>query len=225
MSSYAARVVRCRAILFDLDGVLVDSTANVERHWTVWARRHDLDPEKLLPIVHGRRAIDTIRVVTPWLDAERELADLIEMEAQDTEGVVAMPGAARLLAQLDGARWAVVTSGAREVATARLRAAELPLPPVFVTADQIQNGKPDPEGYLTAARRLDTPPSQCAVVEDAPAGAEAARASGAHLVTLATTHSLDALGDADLALQSLSDLQLTIAADRSLVMQAAATPP
>ena len=220
MSSYVDRAVRCRAILFDLDGVLVDSTANVERHWSSWARRHGLDPDKLLPIVHGRRALDTIRAVTPWLDPERQLAELVELEANDTEGVVAVPGAAELLAQLDGARWAVVTSGVREVAVARLRAGSLPVPSVLVTADQVEKGKPDPEGYLTGARRLDTDPRECAVVEDAPAGAAAARAAGARLIALGTTHSLGALGDADLALPNLSDLQLTVSEDRTLVMRA-----
>ena len=210
--------VRCRAILFDLDGVLVDSTANVERHWSHWARRHGLAPEELLPIVHGRRAIDTIRIVTPMLDAEREFADLVRLESEDTEGVTAMPGAASLLALLDGARWAVVTSGARPVAVARLRAAGLPMPRVLVTADQVQHGKPHPEGYLTGAGLLETDPSQCAVVEDAPAGAVAARAAGARLITVASTHSLATLGSADLALDSLQDLRLTLSDDGSLTL-------
>ena len=206
----SSRVLHCRALLFDLDGVLVDSTANVERHWSVWGRRHGLDPHVLLPIVHGRRAIDTIRVVTPWLDAERELADLVVMEAEDTDGVVAMPGAAELLAKLDGARWAVVTSGVRAVAVARLESSGLPVPRALVTADQVQNGKPDPEGYLAGAKLLDTDPADCTVVEDAPAGAAAARAAGAHLVAIGSTHPLEMLGDADLALNRLADLDVTV---------------
>jgi sugar-phosphatase len=217
----SSHVVKCRAILFDLDGVLVDSTANVERHWSDWGRRHGLAPENLLPIVHGRRAIDTIRVVTPWLDADAEFAELVRLESQDTGGVTAIPGAAELLARLDGARWAVVTSGARPVAVARLETAGLPIPEVLVTADQVQQGKPHPEGYLTGAALLDTDPTHCAVVEDAPAGAAAARAARARLVTVASTHSLEALGDADLALSSLLDLRLTVADDGSLTLQSA----
>ena len=217
----SSRAFQCRAILFDLDGVLVDSTANVERHWTEWGRRHRIAPEDLLPIVHGRRAIDTIRVVTPWLDAEREFAELVRLESEDTDGVTAIPGASALLAQLDGARWAVVTSGARPVAVARLRTAGLPIPRVLVTADQVQRGKPDPEGYLTGAGLLETDPTQCAIVEDAPAGAAAARAAGAQLITVASTHSLDALGDAALALDTLQDLRLTVADDGTLTIQSA----
>jgi sugar-phosphatase len=217
----SSRAVQCHAILFDLDGVLVDSTANVERHWTEWGRRHRIAPEDLLPIVHGRRAIDTIRVVTPWLDAEREFAELVRLESEDTDGVTAMPGASALLAQLDGARWAVVTSGARPVAVARLRTAGLPIPRVLVTADQVQRGKPDPEGYLTGAGLLETDPTQCAIVEDAPAGAAAARAAGAQLITVASTHSLAALGDAALALDTLQDLRLIVADDGTLTIQSA----
>ena len=208
-------------MLFDLDGVLVDSTANVERHWSNWGRRHGLVPENLLPIVHGRRAIDTIRLVTPWLDPETEIAELIRVEAGDTEGIVPIPGAEELLTQLEGARWAVVTSGARAVAMARLEAAGLPIPRVLVTADQVLHGKPHPEGYLTGAGLLETDPSLCAVVEDAPAGVAAARSAGARLVTVASTHSLEALGDADLALDALRELRLTVADDGTLTLRGA----
>jgi hypothetical protein len=134
--------LRCRALLFDLDGVLADSTASVEHHWRAWAERHGLDPDALLQVVHGRRAIDTIRDVAPTLDAEAELAALVAAEAGDTAGVTASPGAAALLPRLPAGAWAVVTSGVRAVALARLQAGGLPLPPLLVPADEITRGSP-----------------------------------------------------------------------------------
>ena len=163
------------AILFDLDGVLADSTASVEHHWRSWARKHALDPDALIAVVHGRRAIDTIREVTPHLEAERELADLVAAEAGDTRGVTATAGAKALLERLPDDAWAVVTSGVRSVALARLRASGLPIPRLLVPADEITRGKPDPEGYLTASRKLGVEPRDCVVIEDAPAGIAAAR--------------------------------------------------
>lgn len=200
------------ALLFDLDGVLADSTANVERHWSEWARRVGLDPAELLPIVHGRRAIDTIRGVRPELDADAELARLVEVESTDTRGVVALPGASELLAQLPDDAWAVVTSGVRSVALARLRSAGLPVPKVLVTADAITRGKPDPEGYLDGARRLGVAPGQCVVVEDAPAGAQAARNAGMQLLALTTTHDAEALQPADLVAPDLAHVWVRIGA-------------
>jgi sugar-phosphatase len=202
--------LRCRALLFDLDGVLADSTASVEYHWRAWAARHGLDPDALLHVVHGRRAIDTIRDVAPALDAEAELAALVEAEAGDTAGVTASPGAAALLPRLPAGAWAVVTSGVRAVALARLRAGGLPLPPLLVPADEIARGKPDPEGYLTAAARLGVAPGDCVVFEDAPAGVAAARAAGMRCVALTTTHPASALTHADRIAPSLAGVHVTV---------------
>lgn len=202
--------LRCRALLFDLDGVLADSTASVEHHWRAWAERHGLDPDALLHVVHGRRAIDTIREVAPTLDAEAELAALVAAEAGDTAGVTASPGAAALLPRLPAGAWAVVTSGVRAVALARLHAGGLPLPPLLVPADEIARGKPDPEGYLTAAARLGVAPADCVVFEDAPAGVAAARAAGMRCVALTTTHAASALTNADRIAPSLAGVQVTV---------------
>ena len=174
----------------------MDSTANVERHWRDWATRNGLDVERILGVVHGRRAIDTIREQAPHLDAERELAALVDEEARETEGIMVMPGAAALVASIPVERWAIVTSGPYPVALARLRAAELPVPGVFVTADRVRQGKPDPEGYLAAAGALGFAPPRCIVVEDAPAGIEAARRGGMHCIAVATTHRVEELRDA-----------------------------
>lgn len=208
--------LRCRALLFDLDGVLADSTANVVGHWSGWARRHGLDVDALLRVVHGRRAIDVIREVTPALDAEAELATLVAEERDDTTGVVALPGAAALLARLPAGHWAVVTSGVRAVALARLRACALPVPPLLVAADEIARGKPDPEGYLTAAARLGVAPADCVVVEDAPPGLAAARAAGMRCVALTTTHAESALGGADVVVPTLAGLRVGVTADATV---------
>jgi sugar-phosphatase len=208
--------LRCRALLFDLDGVLADSTASVVRHWSRWAARRGLDVDALLRVVHGRRAIDVIREVTPALDAEAELAALAAAERDDTAGVVALPGAAALLARLPARHWAVVTSGVRAVALARLRACALPVPPLLVAADELARGKPDPEGYLTAAARLGVAPADCVVVEDAPPGLAAARAAGMRCVALTTTHAESALAGADLVVPTLAALRVAVAADATV---------
>lgn len=202
--------LHAHALLFDLDGVLADSTRSVEHHWRTWARKHALDPDALIAVVHGRRAVDTIREVTPHLDAERELAALVEAEAGDTTGVTAAPGAAALLARLPHDAWAVVTSGVRSVAIARLRASNLPAPKLLVPADEITRGKPDPEGYLTAARRLGVQPQDCVVIEDAPAGIAAAHAAGMRCVALTTTHARGEVAHADLVVASLAALDVAI---------------
>ena len=199
-------MLRCRAFLFDLDGVLADSIANVERHWRAFAGRHALDPDAVLSVVHGRRAIDTIRDLVPHADLDAEYRWLEDAESTDTDGITALPGAADVLTQLPRDAWAVVTSGTRAVALARLRAAGLPAPPLLVAAEDLTRGKPDPEGYLRAATRLGVAPADCVVVEDAPAGAAAARAGGMRLVALTTTYAASELQPADLTVASLAGL-------------------
>src|SRR5258705_11947806 len=156
------------AILFDLDGVPAASTSSVTRAWRAWARRVGLEPDWLLPLVHGRRAVDTIRAVRPELDAESELATLVADETSDNADVVEIPGARALVSALPPDRWAIVTSGLHLVATARLVAAGVPIPHVMITAESITRGKPDPEAYLKGAAELGVAPADCLVVEDAP---------------------------------------------------------
>lgn len=198
------------AMLFDLDGVLVDSTPSVTRAWSTWARRVGLDPVALLPLVHGRRAIDTVRAVRPNLDAESELAYLVSLETTDNQDVVAIPGARELLSALPADAWAVVTSGTRAVASARLIAAGIPLPRVMVSGEDVSRGKPDPEGYLEGAALLGVPAAECVVVEDAPAGAAAGRAAGMHLIGLTTTHAAADLEPADLIVDDLSRISVVV---------------
>lgn len=184
---------RCRAVLFDLDGVLVDSTRSVERQWRLWAREQNVNPEAILEIAHGRRTVEVIQRLAPHLDLEMEVARVERREAEDTDGVEVMPGAAALLATIPDSDWAVVTSGTNLLATARLRHAHLPVPNVLVSAEHVREGKPHPEPYLMGARLLAVPAAQCLVIEDAPAGIESAHAAGMKAIGLTSTFSADQL--------------------------------
>jgi sugar-phosphatase len=202
----ATATLRCRAILFDLDGVLVDSAECVERTWREWATRHDLDPERVISIAHGRRALETVQLVAPELSAEAELIALANSEATTSEGVYEIPGARELLARLPVGSWGIVTSGIRAVAEFRLRYTGLPVPAVMVCADEITRGKPDPEGYALAAVRLGRSPAECIVVEDTPAGIEAAHAAGMRALAIATTYPRAQLTSADAVAFRLTSL-------------------
>jgi sugar-phosphatase len=197
----------CSAILFDLDGVLVDSTAYVEQQWRRWASARGLHPEPFLRVCHGRRALETIRIAAPHLDAEAEVKAFLPTEVPDPEAIRPLAGASRLLDALPEGTWAVATSGPRITATARLRHAGLPVPPVLVCAEDVTRGKPMPDAYLLAARGLGVVPSDCLVVEDAPAGIQAARAAGMAVVGVGTTHRLEELA-ADAGAASLAGVHL-----------------
>lgn len=195
-----------RAMLFDLDGVLVDSTEGVELAWRDWASGHGLDAEAVIAVVHGRRAADTVAEVAPSLNVRDEVAALSHREATDARGIHPIPGAAALVSSLPPARWAVVTSGTRAVATFRLEVGSVPMPAVLIAAEDVSRGKPDPEGYLRAARLLGVDPSECVVIEDAPAGLSAAKAAGMHSVGVATTFDASALVDATIVVRAIADL-------------------
>jgi sugar-phosphatase len=197
----------CSAILFDLDGVLVDSAAYVEQQWRRWASARGLRPEPFLRVCHGRRALETIRIAAPELDAEAEVKAFLPDEDAGAEGIGPLAGAGRLLGVLPMGSWAVATSGLRPVATSRLRRAGLPVPPVLVCAEDVARGKPSPDAYLLAARELGVLPSACLVVEDAPAGVQAARAAGMSVVGVTTTHPPGQL-PADACAESLAGVYL-----------------
>ena len=183
------------AVLVDLDGTLVDSTAPVRRVWQEFARRHGLDADEVERFAHGRPSRESVRALTPNADLEAESRAIEDAEIADTAGVVALPGAGQLLA---GDRpLAIVTSCSTALATVRLQAASLEMPEVLVSSDGLQRGKPDPTCFLIAARRLGADPARCVVIEDAPAGITAGRAAGAVVIALRTTHGDDDLGDAD----------------------------
>ncbi|MGH7525641.1 MAG: HAD-IA family hydrolase [Gemmatimonadales bacterium] len=197
----------CSAILFDLDGVLVDSAAYVEQQWRRWASAKGLRAEPFLRVCHGRRAVETIRLAAPHLDAEAEVAAFDPAEEAEAQTLRPLRGADRLLDALPAGTWAVVTSGTRAAATARLWRAGLPVPALLVCAEDVGRGKPNPDAYLLAAGKLAVPPSDCIVVEDAPAGIQAARAAGMPVIALTTTHGRDEL-HADACAESLASVHL-----------------
>lgn len=189
------------AYLVDLDGVLVDSLGAAIRSWTWWASLHGLDPGPFIR-AHGRPSREAIAELAPALDADAEAALVEEREIGDTD-VVALPGATAMLAAARPV--AIVTSGGRRLAEARLRAAGLQRPEVLVSVDSISRGKPDPEPYLYAAQRLQISPSRCTVFEDAPAGVAAGKAAGMRVVALTTTVGAEELAGADRIVRDLAE--------------------
>ena len=202
-----------KALLFDLDGVLVDSAECVRRVCTDWALARGLDPAYVVAFAQGRRVQKTVRGVAPHLDIEKEVATLVGIEARTTDGLYPVPGASALVASLPPDAWAIVTSGARAVATLRLGQVRLPIPRVFVTADDVEHGKPHPEGYLAAARALRRQPAECIVIEDAPAGIDAACAAGMRSIGIAGTFPAQLLTRATVVLPALRVLRVTPAED------------
>lgn len=201
----------CSAILFDMDGVLVDSTQAVAREWRRWAEESGVEPAKVEAIMHGRRTMEIVRAVAPHLDAEAEAKRIERRGAEDAgkDGVVVMPGAADLLRSLPPERWAVVTSAMRAIATTRLRLAGLPDPRVIVPADEVGKGKPHPEPYLKGAQLLGVDPQDCLVVEDAPAGIESAHAGGMKAIGITSTYSAAELHEADAVIHTMSQIKVS----------------
>ncbi len=192
------------AVLFDLDGVIVDSTGTVADIWREWALQREIDPERLIAYSHGRPTRATLQRFAPELDPRQEGLEL-EREAV-RRGAETIEGVAALYRALPDAARAVATSASRETALARFEAAGLPLPRVLVTADDVAAGKPAPDCYLLAAALLDVPPVDCIVVEDAPAGIDAARGAGMRVIALTTTHPAFELVEADVCLTDPGDL-------------------
>lgn len=185
MSHPAAPVLTVRAVLFDMDGTLVDSTAIVEQVWLEFAERYGLDFNEILRTSHGVQAGDTVRRYAPaGADFEALTAELGEMERSRTDGVMALPGAEALLKALPDEAIALVTSADSILADIRMRAAGLTMPSTTVTAESVTCGKPHPEGYLKAAALLGADPADVVVFEDAPAGIAAARAAGMRTVVV-----------------------------------------
>ncbi len=222
-----SRELSCVAILFDLDGTLLDSFASANRAWSSWAAEAGLgDGFSLQGRAHGRQRPDLIAELLPHLTRVQVLlhAEVVRgRERDDLAGVTAIPGAAELLASLPPERWAVVTSGDNEVARARLRAAGLPAPGVFVSADDLDRGKPDPAGYLLGAARLGVAPEDCLVIEDAEAGLEAARRAGMPAIATRWTSPEEALGYAEFVVDDLRPVSVEILAGRMTVAVKART--
>ena len=203
-------VLRCSAILFDLDGVLVDSEPVVVRTWNRWAARHKLDIPDLVRRAHGRRSIETVQEVAPQLDAEAEVRWLEGTEVSDAQGLATLPGADALFQAIPPHRRAVVTSGGRALAEFRLASVGITPPAILISADDIQRGKPAPDGYLLAAERLGAIPDECIVIEDTPAGIAAGRAAGATVLAVATTFPPAELHQAHVVVPSLAVVTSTV---------------
>jgi len=198
----------CDAVLFDLDGTLVDSTRVVERLWAEWAARHSLNVADILAISHGRRAEDTMRLVAPHLPTlKEEAAARLRDEELQNEGLVAVAGAKALLTSISHDKWAIVTSCTQTLAEVRLRGVGLPVPTVMITQESVPLGKPHPAGYLEAARILRCEPQNCLVVEDSPIGVEAGRAAGMRVLGVTTTYPAEQLS-ADLCVADLSEVAI-----------------
>jgi len=179
--------IRCQAMLFDMDGVLVFSMGAVERVWSKWAVAHGFDPNVVVHAAHGRPSIETVREFLPHGDSHAENLQIERGEIEDLEGVVAVPGALALVNSLPADRWIVATSATLALAEVRLRAASIPVLHNMITSGDIQRGKPDPEPYLKAAARLGFPASECVVVEDAIAGVRSGKAAGARVIAMLTS--------------------------------------
>ncbi|MHA7846108.1 sugar phosphatase [Serratia sp. D1N4] len=205
--------MECKGFLFDLDGTLVDSLPAVERAWTHWAERHGISPQEVLAFIHGKQAITSLRHFMPGATeaAIQHEFDLLEqMEAQDTDGVSALPGAVALLERLNALSipWAIVTSGSIPVASARRKAGGLPQPEVFITAELVKQGKPQPDAYLLGAERLGLAPQACVVVEDAPAGILSGLAAGCQVIAVNVPAEAPKLDQVDLILSSLTQIKV-----------------
>jgi mannitol-1-/sugar-/sorbitol-6-phosphatase len=202
--------IQCNALLFDLDGVLIDSTPAVARVWRRWALEHGFNPEEVVASAHGRPSLTTVREYLPHADHAAENREVERREIADLEGVVPLPGSLDLLASLPPDRWTIVTSCTRRLAEVRIRAAGLPLPARMVTSTDIVNGKPHPEPYLKGASLLGFSAAECLVVEDAPAGIRAGKAAGAKVIAFKTTAPLAELREAggNWILNNCADIRL-----------------
>lgn len=185
----------------------MDSTQAVERVWRRWAQKHKLNPDVVLEHAHGRRSVETIRLVAPELDAEHENLTVENMEIEDKEGIIAIAGAPELLRTLPQQRCAIVTSATRALAAARLQHAGLVVPPHLISADDVSQGKPSPEPYLKGAALLGFAPADCIVFEDTPAGIESAKAAGMKVIALSTTYPSQELAVANEILSSLANVK------------------
>jgi mannitol-1-/sugar-/sorbitol-6-phosphatase len=202
--------IHCKGILFDMDGILVSSLESVERSWSKWAVLRGVDPVLTCQTAHGRRAIETIAIMRPDLDAELELKVIEDIEVEDNEGLAVLPGVLDLLAALPAERWTVVTSATERLALVRMSAGGVPLPRKLVAADFVTRGKPHPEPFLTGAALLGLAPQECVVFEDSASGAKAGRAAGCTVVATTFSHPVESLDAAHYLVEDLTGMKVTL---------------
>jgi len=213
-SSSSQVEIRCKGVLFDMDGILVSSMGSVERSWSKWAELRGMGPEETLKIAHGRRAIDTIAMLAPHLDPEEELKVIEDLEVEDNEGLSVLPGVLDLLAALTpnqrSPRWTVVTSATERLARVRMAAGGIPVPENLITADFVTRGKPHPEPFLVGAAVLGIPPADCVVFEDSASGARAGRDAGCQVVATTFSHPVESLDAAHYLVEALTGMKVTL---------------
>lgn len=197
-------------VIFDMDGTLIDSTPAVLRAWSLWAAEHDLTPEDIEGN-HGVPSAGVVRKVLPEHRHESAIERIDALELEDVQGITVLPGAAEALASLSEAKNAIATSCSLPLAEARIAAAALVPPSIVVTADDVVRGKPAPDPFLLAAKHLGVDPNRCLVVEDAPAGLQAARAAGCWTLAVVTTTPIEEL-EADAVVQNLADVTFEVTA-------------
>jgi len=217
--------VRCKGVLFDMDGILISSLGSVERSWTKWAVSRGVDPAHALSIAHGCRSIETVAILRPDLDAAIENEIVEKMEMDDTDGVEVLPGVHALLAALPANRWTVVTSATGPLARVRLGTGGIPTPARIVTADDVSEGKPHPAPYLAGAALLGFKPEECVVFEDAASGTKAGRAAGCTVIATTFSHSIESLGAAHYLIPDLTGVEVTtLPGDEGLELRFVALP-
>jgi mannitol-1-/sugar-/sorbitol-6-phosphatase len=199
--------IRCKGILFDMDGILISSIGSVERSWSKWALLRGVDPALARKTAHGRRAVETIAKLRPDLNSVTELAVIEDLEIADLEGMTVLPGVLDLLAVLPADRWTVVTSATERLTRIRLATAGIPVPEKLVTADQVMRGKPDPEPFLAGAALLSLAPAECVVFEDSPSGVTAGRAAGCTVVATTFSHPAESLTAAHYLVRDLTGIR------------------
>ena len=209
--------IACKAILFDMDGILIASIGSVERSWTKWALLRGVDPALARETAHGRRAVETIAKLRPDLDSNAELTVIEDLEVADNEGLAILPGVLDLLASLPASRWTVVTSATERLARIRLAAGGIPVPDKLVTADQVTRGKPHPEPFLAGAAFLGVAPKDCVVFEDSSSGAQAGRAAGCTVVATTFSHPAESLSAAHYLVRDLTGIRVESVGDQILL--------
>lgn len=213
------RTIYVRRVLFDMDGVLISSTASDERSWLRWARLHGMEGTFSLQSTHGRRTIDTLRLLRPDLDLAVELERLEGFDAEDQDGIVSYPGVQPLIASLPADAWAVVTSASEQIMKRRLQAAGITLPRYFISGEMVLHGKPHPEAYRMGARILGAEPSECLVIEDAPTGIKSGKAAGCQVLAVLSSHGPNDLRGADWIIPSLQHVTASSAPDEVIAVQ------
>jgi len=206
-------LVRCKGILFDMDGILISSVRSVERSWTKWANMRGVDPAYALGVIHGRRAIESVAMLRPDLDPVQELKLVEDIELADGQGITVLPGVKELIAAIPSNRWTVVTSATERLARLRLEASGFSLPEHMVTAETVSEGKPNPAPYLAGAALLGFAPEECVVFEDSASGVAAGCAAGCIVVGTTFSHEAEHLECANYLVRDLAGVTASVVPD------------